>query len=73
MRPTNHKIPYQYWTIQDIAVVLGRSESHTRQRIVSCHTFPVAIKLPSEKNASQRIWRSDEVLHWIEQHREGSN
>ena len=66
------KIEEQFWNTSDIATLLQRSESHIRQRIVTSFDFPAAYKLPSKKGCGQRLWKSSEVMAWLEKQREGA-
>ena len=60
------------WNTKDIADYIGMSYKYVHEQIVSIHTFPEAIRLPTKKtkNGHPR-WYAAEVISWVAKYREG--
>lgn len=53
------------WCAADCADYLGVSRRHFADRISNHHSFPAAIKLPSDTGKNQhRRWYAKEVIAW---------
>ena len=61
------KIPIEYtlWSTQQVADYLGIAYKYASETIVTHHTFPSAIRLPTKKGTrGHPRWNASEVISW---------
>lgn len=65
-------VEHDFWSTREIAYLLKRSENVVRDHIAHLPDFPPAYRLPSRSNRgkSHPLWKSKEVLKWLEKYRE---
>lgn len=64
-------IDIQLWSTADIAEYLNISYKYTSEYIVTHHSFPQAIRLPTksgERNGHPR-WYASDVIEWVRNHK----
>jgi hypothetical protein len=59
------------WSTQDVADYLSLSYRYTSEYIVTHHTFPHAMRLPTKKNTKGHPrWYAAQVIEWAATHQE---
>ena len=59
------------WNTTDVAKYVGVTYKYASEYIVTHHTFPEALRLPTKKSAKGHPrWYAGEVIEWVAKHRE---
>ncbi|MCO7225062.1 hypothetical protein [Pleionea sp. CnH1-48] len=59
------------WNTQDVANYIGVTYKYTSEYIVTHHTFPNALRMPSKNQTKGRPrWYAGEVIKWVASHQE---
>jgi hypothetical protein len=59
------------WSTQDVADYLGHSYRYTSEYMVTHHTFPPAMRLPTKKNTKGHPrWYAGQVIAWVADNQE---
>lgn len=60
------------WETKDVACYLKASYRYTSEFIVTHHTFPNAVRLPTKnKTKGHPRWYASEVIEWVAKHQDG--
>lgn len=62
---------FTLWNNTDVASYIGVTYKYANEYIVTHHTFPNAIRLPTKSNSlGHPRWYAKEVIEWVSKNRE---